>query len=361
MSKASLWDRIKLYVSQVIKRQHTGFLPTLLKPALWLLSLPFGAIAKSRSWMYDHKYLPSYSIPNATVISVGNIVVGGTGKTPVVLMLAEELSKQATVAILSRGYRAPAERQSQPVILSKGNGPLFPAALCGDEPYMLARRLPQAIVVVGRDRVQAAKMAVEAGAKILVVDDGMQHRRLQRDRDIVVINGEDPFGQGHYLPRGFLRESPEALARADLIVLTNVRDAKHAKELTEKLRRYTKAPIEVAQMKVTALKSANGAVETISGKRVGLFCAIAHPEAFERTISGLGAKVVTRLILSDHATISKEQLEAFVEESRRCGAEMIVCTEKDQVKLEGMEFGLPLIWPKIKTALSFNSCLKNMN
>lgn len=298
--------------------------------------------------MYDYKYLPTYSSSAPTVISVGNIVAGGTGKTPVVLLLAEELIKQSKIAILSSGYRSNMDQKSEPVILSNGSGPLFSAAECGDEPFLLARRIPKALIIVGKDRVKAAKMAVQAGAKILIVDDGFQHRRLQRNYDLVVMNGEDIFGRGHYLPRGFLRESPKTLERADLIILNHVKDESHAEKLTAQLRPYTKAPVVATQMQIKALQGE----KTLQGKSVGLFCAIAHPELFERTVEKMGAKVLKSWILPDHAEINREVLREFIGECRSLGAEAIVCTEKDQVKIDGYgEFDLPIIWPEMSLSI----------
>ncbi|HEV7738292.1 MAG TPA: tetraacyldisaccharide 4'-kinase, partial [Chlamydiales bacterium] len=187
---------------------------------------------------------------NIPVISVGNIAVGGTGKTPLVIRLAQEYSSTA-VAILLRGYGQ-------------------------DEELLFKKRLPQVAIYSHPDRVKSAKLAVANGAKLLILDDGFQHRRLARDVDIVIVRQKDLSGR--CLPAGELRDSPHRLKRADIIVLdTEIQ--------TKVLRILTLQGREIA---------------SIQGERVGMFCGIGTPEKFKKTLGGLGAEIVDEWILADH-------------------------------------------------------------
>jgi tetraacyldisaccharide 4'-kinase len=230
----------ELYFLSVIKGEQKGFFPKLLCFFLWLMSGPYKMVVFFRNWMFDHGWLKSFIPPVSLVISVGNITAGGTGKTPVTLMLAEALQKESLLAILSRGYRSQAENFSSPLLLHKKRGLLHPASLCGDEPYLLAENLPDSLVIVGKNRYQSSKMAARLGAEVLLLDDGMQHRGIARDFEIVVMDILDPFGSGYFLPRGLLREGASGLARADLIILNNAQD----QDLYDTVRRrYRMSPL----------------------------------------------------------------------------------------------------------------------
>ena len=243
------------YLLDVIKGEKNGFFPFLLRIFLWVLSWPFKLIVNCRNWMFDQGWVSRYSPPVPVVISVGNIVVGGTGKTPVTLMLAQEFYDDFLVAILSRGYRSQAEKLRVPVIISKGQGPMQPAKFCGDEPYLLAQNLPKVYVIVGKDRHKASNIAAKAGAHLIVLDDGMQHRRLARDFEIVVMDTYDLFGQGYFLPRGLLREDKKSLHRADLIILNHVHDINKFEETKKELAKFSDAPIIGTRMDVQCIKS----------------------------------------------------------------------------------------------------------
>jgi tetraacyldisaccharide 4'-kinase len=231
---------------------------------------------------------------------VGNVVAGGTGKTPFVLFLAQHFS-QKRVAILSRGYGA------------------FP-----DEPTLLSRRIPGLSIYVGADRVKLAKQAVADGADLLILDDGFQHRRLHRDFDLVLLDGEDPFGKGHYLPRGFLRDSPKRLAQADAVLAQGV----HFKMIPQRILGFQGEEIP-----------------SVLGWKVGVFCGIAKPARFKKTVSGLGCEIVSEWILADHQAPEMKKLKRFVSECRALGAKALLCTEKDQVKLSPTDgFELPILF-----------------
>jgi tetraacyldisaccharide 4'-kinase len=274
----------------------------LLKP----FSVLYRAGVQLRHLAYDKKWLPSIKV-EVPVISVGNIIAGGTGKTPLVQLLAEQLQPFGAVAILSRGYRSTMERSGK---VAKLRGELDPD-LYGDEPCLLASKLKKAAVWVGKDRVLSARLAIDIGAEVLILDDGMQYRRLHRDLEIVMVRDEKKSG---FLPSGMYRDLPERLAKADLIVANGQVDEAW-------LKGYSQAPI-------VGVKMVTGA--DLRGKKVGLFCAIAQPERFVKTVETAGGNIVDTWFKADHRGFSARQLRAFHEKT---GAELLVCTEKDAVKL----------------------------
>jgi tetraacyldisaccharide 4'-kinase len=323
-----------------------------------LLHIPswfYRVVVSARNWAFDHGYFEIYNSQAPLVISIGNIVAGGTGKTPTTLMLAQALGAEEKIAILTRGYRSRAETLPTPIILSRGKGPLYAASYCGDEPYLLAQRVPKATVIVGKNRRIASQMALQAGAKMLLLDDGMQHRHLARHFDVVVVDASNPFGHGHLLPRGLLREPAHALSRAHFIILSHVKDKEHYDELCIQLNQHTKVPVIGTQMHIDQIwHSAHGKISDLNQKRVGVFCGIANPDRFMKTVESTGSHVVAHRYYPDHHQFDQQTLEGFANECTKKGAEVLVCTEKDYVKLKGCFYhSLPLVWLEMKTTVVF--------
>lgn len=344
---------VELYFLDVIKGKRRGPFALLLRLILRILSWCYGLFVACRNWAFDRGCLRKYSPPVPVVISVGNIVAGGTGKTPVTLMLAQEFYEKVPLAILSRGYRSDAENLAAPLVLSCGEGPMHQASYCGDEPFMLSQNLPKAFVFVGKDRHLASNMAAKAGARLVLLDDGMQHRRVARDLEIVVMDACDPFGQGYFLPRGLLRDSISSLKRADLIVLNNIHDLDRLAGMRKQISGWTLAPLVATRPEVAQILDLNDQlVASIRDRRVGIFCGIAHPDYFENTVANQGAHVVKRHFIADHAAEAVQDLQVFAQECVAQGAEMLVCTEKDRVKLAGsLVLPLPVVWLKMKLVI----------
>lgn len=295
------------------------------KPLTLPLSWFYGSGVAVRNKLYDWKIFKAHGA-GVPVISVGNVAVGGTGKTPLVLWLARELQQERKVAIVSRGYRGEVEREKRPVLVSRGEGPLHSWTHIGDEPYLLASELPGVIVIAGPDRVAGVTLAHELGAEVVILDDGMQHRRLARDVEIAIDDGEP----GHLLPRGRLREPKSGLKRADLVVAPEYR-----------------ATCEV----------------DLRGKRVGIFCAIARPERFYETVRTLGAEVVLEEALADHQPIAVEALARFAFRAQAAGASVLVCTTKDWIKLPlALDLPLPLhrVEREVVPPANFLQSVKNL-
>lgn len=337
-------DRIKSFVNQVIIEDQNHLSGVFIKACLYCLSIPYKAIIFCRNWAYNNGLLRQFhsEIP---VISIGNFVAGGTGKTPLTIMLAEELLKKHVIATVSRGYKSPAEKASKPILVSKGNGALHSAALVGDEPYLIASRLPHAIVIAGKDRRKGSTMAAQMGAKAIILDDGLQHRKLSRDLDIIVINAHNPFGNNYYLPRGFLRDSPRSLSRADLVVINHYMNPEQDLALRNTIKSFTNSPVVTTKVAIKNIHTSCGKAIEIQNKKVATFCAIAHPELFEKTVLDLGSIIVAKCSFPDHYPIQIEELKAFEKECLAKGVDLLLCTEKDFVKLKQIDcFTLPIAW-----------------
>jgi len=312
--------------------------------AAWLLLLPlrlasllFGVAVALRGWLYDRGLLAS-ARARAPVISVGNLAVGGAGKTPVTMAIAGLLQARGrTVAILSRGYGA---TRGDPRVVSDGREVLLDAAAGGDEPVLMARRLPGVRVLCGPRRATIAAEAVSRhGADALLLDDGLQHRALARDLDVVVLDAASPLGNGWLLPAGPGREPLAALGRAGLVWLSRVDQAPpEALERWRALARQAtgRPPVESRHAPVDVvdgrLERSLG-LQALRGRRVLLLSGLARPGAFRRTVEGLGATVVAERRHPDHHRFSAAELDEAMAAAEAAGAELVVTTEKDAVRL----------------------------
>lgn len=343
-------NKIEIYLKDVIRGRKKGWIAFLIKAILLPLSWLYGMGARLRNRLYEYGWMRRYVPPVPLVISIGNIVAGGTGKTPVTLLLAGAFYSRFTVAILSRGYRSQVEKLETPLMLCEGQGPTFPASYSGDEPFLLAQRLPRSIVIVGGNRKKASFLAAKAGAQVILLDDGMQHRRLARDFDVVVVDVGDPFGQGYFLPRGFLREDIRSLSRAQLIILNHIQDEPEFDRVKLLLNPYIQAPVIGTKGIVTAIRDLHGKIVNLENeKKVGMFCAIAYPDYFQRTLEQEGFTIVNQLILADHDNFHDKDLKDFAIETAKKGARYLICTEKDRVKIEeGLVLALPVLWVQLE-------------
>jgi tetraacyldisaccharide 4'-kinase len=270
------------------------------------------------------------------VVSVGNLTIGGSGKTPLVIELARIFTDLGCrVGVLSRGYGG--EEPDEPVIVSDGERVRCADPVrAGDEPVLIALRVPKAAVVVCRSRSRAGRHAIDAlGCDLLLLDDGFQHLALQRDLDIVVFRSAKPFGNGKLLPRGPLREPFSALSRAHLLVEI-ARDGSAAgsgdapaPEIAPEIPRIR------AAIRPEVLKTlwAPGELPDPAQSRIYCFSGIGSPEGFERSVEGLGGEISGRARFPDHEAYSPEKVTAVWNRAREAGADLIVTTEKDGVKV----------------------------
>jgi len=271
------------------------------------------------------------------VISVGNLVAGGTGKTPLVVYLARALRSRGQQAIvLSRGYG----RRSRGIrVVSDGRNIDGGWRDVGDEPALMAGLLPGTPIVVGRDRYEAGRWALDRfPADFILLDDGFQHLRLARTVDIVVVDATDPFGGGHLLPRGLLREPLDALTRAHLFCLTRTDQSDRVADLRSRLNALNpRVPIVETVHRPTGLRRiSDGHDRPLSSLREGsimAFSGIGRPASFERTLRGIGAGLVDAVRYPDHHPYTPQDLVALHRRAKRAGADLLVTTEKDAIRL----------------------------
>lgn len=282
------------------------------------------------------------------VISIGNITVGGTGKTPAAMAVAEEAQKRGFYpVILTRGYRGKAE---EPCFVGTSE-PSAPERY-GDEPVLMAEKLKGVPVVKCADRYEGGMFAVRqlksrianhASRLLFILDDGFQHWRLHRDKDILLIDAENPFGNRRLLPAGRLREPLEEIARAEGIIITRSDEQREEslQALEHEIRRHNStAPIYRAVHVPTALEKHSGEIlpaGAARGRKFFGFCAIGNPESFRKTIVTAGGRVEGLRYFRDHATYSQEDIERVGREAREAGADWIVTTEKDIIKLKNLD------------------------
>jgi tetraacyldisaccharide 4'-kinase len=301
-----------------------------LAAALRLLSLPYGGIVAARNRLYDGGVLKQQKLPRP-VISVGNLTVGGTGKTPTVIFIAHLLKDHGyRPAVLSRGYGGNA---NAPVnVVSDGSRILMGWREAGDEPILIAGAAPGIPVLTGSRRLLTGRAAVETfGADVLILDDAFQHRPLFRDIDMVLLDAARPFGNGFLLPRGPLRESTDSLRRADILLRTG--EAENGEPLREAESLPSFRAIHKPQGVVAGETKRIETVAALSGQKVFAFAGIGSPAAFRRSLTELGAAVVGFRIFPDHHPYDLSDIKNLRRLAVESGAARIVTTEKDGIRL----------------------------
>ncbi|WP_305731428.1 tetraacyldisaccharide 4'-kinase [Trichlorobacter ammonificans] len=301
----------------------------LLTLVLLPVALLYGALLGLRPLFYRWRLFTTHRLP-VPVISIGNITVGGTGKTPVTALVAKLLMDQGLkVAVLSRGYGGSLEGSC--AVVSDGGSLLLTPQQCGDEPYLLARSLPGLSVVVGADRYRAGQLAVrQLSPDVFLLDDGFQHLRLYRDLNILLLDCRRPFGNGLSLPAGLLREPRGAAERADLLILTRCNDAAPAAALPDR-------PCCRSRHRLVSFhRLDNGTpldVSLLAAARTVAFAGIADPAGFFSALEATGIRPIARLPLPDHEPYGGETLGLLEQMQQAAQAAWLLTTEKDAVKL----------------------------
>jgi tetraacyldisaccharide 4'-kinase len=302
------------------------------------LSVLYSAVTRARLSLYRRGTLPSFRL-NRPVISVGNITTGGTGKTPLVEWVARTVAATGKrVCILTRGYGR--DHPDRRVVVSDGNTVLANPSEGGDEPFLLASNLlGLSAVVADVDRVAAGHDAIaQFNTDVFVLDDGFQHLRLERDLNIVTIDATNPWGGGHLLPYGRLREPLTGLRRADCVVITRIDQSEDIPAIHNKIRDLTNnTPIFHLRMRVMRIKQLNNAPETIQPP-LAAFCAVGNPRSFFNQLNG---EVVLEKAFPDHHRYTQRDIDSLIAAARRAGARSLVTTAKDAVKLQSISFSLP--------------------
>ena len=384
--KFRVWtENIETFFLEVILEEQRGTRAALVRALAYGCSKMFHAAIKARRFLYNVRILRDATL-GVQVIAIGNLTVGGTGKTPVVEKFARELRDQGrNVAILSRGYRSkpPPVHQwllnklflrddtTPPRVVSDGKSLLLDSEMAGDEPYMLASNLKDVVVLVDKDRVKSGRYAIEKfGCDTLLLDDGFQYWKLRgRRQDIVLIDRQQPFGNERLLPRGTLREPPSHLARASTIFITKS-DGK-TDELRRRIAEFNPnaGVIECIHHPLYLEDVFTGqrvGLEILKGHRVASFSAIAQPESFEQSLVQLGAELVYTKRFADHHRFTQQEVINAINRSKKRQAETIITTQKDAVRFPKIDRrDLPIYFMRVEIKIlsgadDFQDCVRKI-
>lgn len=359
------------FAVNVIYGRDRSFKARMLGAFLRVLSILYGCIVLLRSALYRWGILRAQHL-GCLVIVVGNLTVGGTGKTPVVERLARTLQENGRkVGILSRGYKSRNEPLPKrlmrwilnqppvpPRVVSDGATVFFNSEVAGDEPYMLAKNLPGVAVITDKDRVKAGMYAIRNfGVDTLILDDGFQYYQLKDHLQLLLIDKTNPFGNGALLPRGLLREPVSQMARASYVFLTKSEEPAD-EALLSTIRRYRPGEtcIECAHRPKYLDPVGEGerhSLDWLQGKRVGALSGIAVPESFEEFLRSLGASEVRPFRFMDHHRFSEEELDGIFADVRELSLDALITTEKDAVRIDKTNCpGVPFYFLRVEVHLT---------
>ena len=379
-------EQFETFALEVIFGERRGKKAALLRGVLFGLSKVFLIIVKSRRWLYEARIIRDHPL-GVQVITVGNLTVGGTGKTPVVEKFARVLTDQGRkVAILSRGYRSKPPPFAQrwknkllfqeevipPRVVSDGKSLLLNSEDAGDEPYMLASNLKDVVVLTDKDRVKSGRYAIEQfGCDTLLLDDGFQYWKLAgRRRDIVLVDAQQPFGNEHLLPRGTLREPPEHIRRADTIFITKS-DGETA-GLRARIRKHNPSAgiIECVHWPLFFENVFNPEqreqIGWLKGKKVATLSGIAQPESFEQSLVQQGAELVYTKRFADHHRFNQQEILNTINRAKKRRADVILTTQKDAVRFPKIDRrDLPIFYMRVEIkilsgAKDFDDCVRKI-
>ncbi|HXT10922.1 MAG TPA: tetraacyldisaccharide 4'-kinase [Candidatus Angelobacter sp.] len=384
--KLRVWtESFETFILEVIFEERRGTVAELTRGSLFFLSKVFQLLVKMRGFLYNVRILRDSTL-GVQVIAIGNLTVGGTGKTPVVEKFARELRDEGrNVAILSRGYRSRPtplheralnklllrEDTTPPRVVSDGKSLLLDSETAGDEPYMLASNLKDVVVLVDKDRVKAGRYAIEKfGCDTLLLDDGFQYWKLRgRRQDIVLVDCQQPFGNEHLLPRGTLREPPSHLARASTIFITKS-DGKTA-QLRERIAELNPSAgiIECVHHPLyleDVFTGQRSDLSLIKGRKVASLSGIAQPESFEHNLISGGSELVYSKRFADHHRFTQQEVLNAINRSKKRQAEMIITTQKDAVRFPKIDRrDLPILFMRVEIKIvagadDFQDCVRKI-
>lgn len=384
--KFRVWaEALETFFLEVVFEERHDFKARATRGFLFGGSKLFTAGVKIRHWLYNVRILRDKTL-GVQVIAIGNLTVGGTGKTPVVEKFARELRDAGrNVAILSRGYRSrplPVHRQilnkillredqTPPRVVSDGKSLLLDSETAGDEPYMLASNLKDVVVLVDKDRVKSGRYAIEKfGCDTLLLDDGFQYWKLRgRRHDVVLIDRQQPFGNEYLLPRGTLREPPSHLARAHTIFIT--KSDGNTGELRERIQKINSAAavIECVHQPLyfeDVFSGERQGLDFLKGKKVASLSGIAQPESFEQSLTRVGGALVYSKRFADHHRFTQQEILNAINRAKKRQAEIIVTTQKDAVRFPKLDRrDLPIFFMRVEIKIvaganDFQDCVSKI-
>lgn len=330
---------MKKFIHKIHYSKDFKFLEIIPRIILSFLGLFYWLAVNLRNFLYSIGVLSTVKLENKIVISIGNLTTGGTGKTPITAEIAKIAAKSGKkTAILSRGYSGKLD-SSKVNLISNGKKIFFSAEEAGDEPFWLSTNVKDVFVITCKDRVKGALWAAEKfGIEIFILDDGFQYRRLERDLNILLVDGHKKFGNEQLLPGGPLREPMSEIKRADKIIVVN--KIPHCADTMKNCRAYSRHLIKTYNKEVFGCNTIASDVRNIKGnlpvldpKKVYAFTGIAQPEFFFSGVLAHHHKIVKKVEFDDHYVYKKTDLIKIVEDAKNLGAEIIITTEKDIVKL----------------------------
>ncbi len=379
-------EDIEQYFLRLMSGKKEHWYDGCLLDLLFVSSRFYRMVMQIRNYLYDKRVIRNRAL-GCLVVSIGNVSCGGTGKTPVVEVFARTLSAQGRkVAILSRGYRSKKlpfltrvglrlrnqKIELPPKIVSDGKNLLMESEFAGDEPYMLASNLHDVAVVVDKDRVKSGVYAIDNfGTDVIILDDGFQYLKLRPHINIVLVDSTDPFGNGHVLPRGILREPIKNIRRADYIFLTKSDGSHKLRHLKNFLRHHTRRAeiIECCHKPkhlVNLIDRTQKGLDYLKNVNVAALSAIARPASFEKFLEDFGANLVFKDHYADHHRYTGQEVLDFISQAKEAGAEMIVTTEKDAVRFPKLtRCDLPIYYLRIEIDIlsgqeSFDQCISRI-
>ncbi|HSU54418.1 MAG TPA: tetraacyldisaccharide 4'-kinase [Candidatus Dormibacteraeota bacterium] len=378
-------EALETFFLEVILEKRRGSRAAIVRSILYALSKVFQVAIKLRRFLYNVRILRDSTL-GVQVIAIGNLTVGGTGKTPVVEKFARELRDQGrNVAILSRGYRSKPkpvhewflnkillrDDTTPPRVVSDGKSLLLDSDMAGDEPYMLASNLKDVVVLVDKDRVKSGRYAIEKfGCDTLLLDDGFQYWKLRGRRlDIVLIDRHEPFGNERLLPRGTLREPPSHLARASTIFIT--KSDGRTDDLRRRIAQFnsTAGIIECMHNPLYLEDVFTGQrldLDFLKGRKVSSLSGIAQPESFDQSLVGLGAELVYTRKFADHHRFTQLEVIKVINRSKKKLAEAIITTQKDAVRFPKIDRrDLPIYFMRVEIKIlsganDFQDCVRKI-
>jgi tetraacyldisaccharide 4'-kinase len=378
-------ETVETFVLEVIFEERPGKRAAIARSVLFGLSKVFQVLVKARRFLYNVRILRDSTL-GVQVIAIGNLTVGGTGKTPIVEKFARELQDQGRkVAILSRGYRSKPpplpkrlldklflrEDRTPPRVVSDGKSLLLDSETAGDEPYMLASNLKDVVVLVDKDRVKSGRYAIERfGCDTLLLDDGFQYWKLWgRRRDIVLIDCQQPFGNKFLLPRGTLREPPSHLARASTIFITKSNGNTAALRAQIATYNATAGIIECVHHPLYFEDVFTGdreGLDLVNGKRIAALSGIAQPHSFEESLKSVGGELVYSKRFADHHRFTQQEILNAINRSKKRQAQVIITTQKDAVRFPKIDRrDLPIYFMRVEIkiltgAKDFQDCVSQI-
>ena len=310
-------EKILKYYCEIVEEKREGFAASFLRGSLFILSLLYRACLGVIDIFYSAGIKKQFKI-NVPVVSIGNLTLGGTGKTPFSIFIAEHYKNRGLKpAILTRGY--------------------------GNDENRIIEALSGIDVFVGQNRVQSAEMAIKNGNNIIILDDGFQHRRIKRDLNIVLLNSKNPFGNGYIFPRGILRESIKSIGRADMVILSKVdrlneeRIDEICKDIKCKYGKEVDAAFKYKLDKITDFNGESISKDSFIGKRVILVSGIGDPSYFHHIAKINGFEIIDKYVYSDHYSYSEEDIDLLINECKYKNIDIILMTEKDFIKIQNLD------------------------